>query len=79
MSEAARIEVTTGGMDSTFWNRVTINGVEASKEVVHVPSIEAGEEMAPELERMFKDVYRRGYSSGFANCQRTIKDAIGFG
>lgn len=76
MSEEARVEVRTGGEDTTFWLRTLVNGVEVSRSL-HVPTIEQGESMTGELMRIIKDVYRVAYRDGARDAQATVREAIG--
>lgn len=74
--EQANVEVRVFGEDDVFWLDAGVNGFSANCPI-HADSIENAENMAPEIERLVKALYRKAYRDGFSSCQRVIKDALG--
>ena len=74
--EDARIEIRIAGEDDVFWLDPVVNGYRGHTPIP-VDSIEQGEALAPELERLVRVLYRTAYRDGFGACQRVICDALG--
>ena len=74
--EDARIEIRIAGEDDVFWLDPVVNGFRGYTPIP-VESIEHGEALAPELERLVRVLYRTAYRDGFGSCQRVICDALG--
>ncbi|MFN7878117.1 MAG: hypothetical protein ACK5PB_22560 [Pirellula sp.] len=75
VTENARVETLARGEDVKFCVQCIINGYDEHC-VIRAFSIDHAEEVAPEIERLVKPVYRKAYRAGFASCQSAMRDAI---
>ena len=77
--EQARVEVQTygepGDLQSIYLN-TCVNGRSLDCPI-HTGGVGVAECITPELQKLIREVYRRAYRRGFADCGGVIKDALG--
>ena len=75
--ENAEVEIRIHGEYDVFWLDPVVNG-QPGNTPVHVASIEAGQVMSPELEKLVKTLYRKAYRDGHAAASKALRDALRF-
>ena len=74
--EDARVEVKRCASGDVFWLDTIVNGrLENSQ--IHVPTLEDGMKITPELEKLIVSLYRRAYRDGYRRCQADVRNSLG--
>ena len=64
------------GEDDRFWVRAFVDGYEA-RGWIDVDGIAAGQSLSPQLEKVIKDVYAKGFRAGRKHVQSELVEALG--
>lgn len=71
-----RIEISVCDDGFSHYIYYVVNGYRPQL-CIHVESIDQAKKIAPELQKILKDVYKTAYNDGISSCQLKFKEALG--